>query len=365
MRAYRLDHLSDTVLLRDLAALVAQDRTTTASLLAHVAEVDARRLYLPAGYPSMYAYCVEELHLSEDGAYKRIQAARAARQFPVLFSALAEGRVHMSAVVRLAPHLTPENVDELLTDATHKSKSEVEQLLTQRFPRPDLPTTVQAAAPLPDEQLVPEPVGTQVSEPVGAVTEQLVPGQVQALAPQPTLAPPAPRRFALQVTLEQATHEKLRYAQALLSHAIPSGDVAQVLDRALDALISQLEKRKFGAATKPGRPRRSTTRPRYVPAHVRRAVWERDQGRCTFVGTTGHRCAARRFLQFDHIEPVARGGQATVKNARLRCRAHNQFEAERTFGAGFMSEKREQARRRAAEARARTAAAEERVPSVR
>ena len=88
--------------------------------------------------------------------------------------------------------------------------------------------------------------------------------------------------------------------------------------------------------------------PRYIPAHVKRGVWERDQGQCTFVGDTGQRCESRKFLEYDHVDPVARGGQATVQGLRLRCRGHNQLEAERTFGAGFMSAKREDARRAAA-----------------
>jgi hypothetical protein len=70
-------------------------------------------------------------------------------------------------------------------------------------------------------------------------------------------------------------------------------------------------------------------------------VWERDEGRCTFVGAGGHRCAARRFLEYDHIAPVARGGKTIADNLRLRCRAHNQYEAERTFGAGHMTQKRQ------------------------
>ena len=93
MRAYVLSHLSDSTLLHELASLVGQERTTTATLLAHIAEFDARKLYLPAGYPSMYAYCIEELHLSEYAAFKRIRAARAAREFPLLFTALAEGEL--------------------------------------------------------------------------------------------------------------------------------------------------------------------------------------------------------------------------------------------------------------------------------
>jgi 5-methylcytosine-specific restriction endonuclease McrA len=179
-------------------------------------------------------------------------------------------------------------------------------------------------------------------------------------------APASPERFLLELTIGKNTREKLRYAQALLSHAVPTGDVAQVIDRALDALILLHEKRKFGAITR--RPRRQCTtvrfqlapgqvvRKRHVPAQVRRAVWERDQGQCTFVGATGHRCEARRFLEFDHIDPVARGGKATVDGMRLRCRTHNQYEAERAFGADFMSRKRQEARLAAAESRARAAA---------
>ena len=139
MRDYTLAHLSDSILLRDLAALVAHDRQTTATLLAHLAEVDARRLYVPAGYSSMHAYCVEELHLSEDAAFRRIQAARAARQFPLLFVALAEGRLHLTAVTLLAPCLTPENAGELIEAATHRRKSEIEAFLAGRFSPQEIP----------------------------------------------------------------------------------------------------------------------------------------------------------------------------------------------------------------------------------
>ena len=135
MRAYSLSHVSDHDLLRGLASLVAQDRTTTATLLAHIAEVDARKLYLPAAYPSMYAYCVHELQLSEDSAYKRIAAARVARRFPVVFEAVADGRLHLAAVGLLSPYLNPENSADLLEAAAHKTKSEIEELLAQRFPR--------------------------------------------------------------------------------------------------------------------------------------------------------------------------------------------------------------------------------------
>src|SRR5689334_7699228 len=115
MHDYTLTHLADDVLLRGLAALVVQDRTTTANLLAHIAEVDFRRLYAPAGYSSMHAYCVERLGLSDDATWKRLQVARKARQLPVLYLALKEGRVHLTGLNLLAPYLTAENVDELVS----------------------------------------------------------------------------------------------------------------------------------------------------------------------------------------------------------------------------------------------------------
>jgi len=120
VKRYSLVHLSDDALLHGLATLVARDRGTTAELLAHIAEVDARKLYRPAAYPSMFAYCVGELHLSEDAAAKRIQVARAARRFPEIFAAVADGRLHLTGLNLLAAHLTEETAVELLAAIEHK-----------------------------------------------------------------------------------------------------------------------------------------------------------------------------------------------------------------------------------------------------
>jgi hypothetical protein len=354
MRAYSLSHLSDPELLRGLTAAVAQDRTATASLLAHIAEVDARRLYLPAGYPSMYAYCIQELRISEDAASKRIQAARVARKVPAIFEAVAGGRLHLSAVVLLAPYLTRENADGLLAEAAHQTKAEIEELLARHFPRSEalgLMVALPASSAQPEEPLAPGRVAAP--GPDDPVTLQHAPGHAGTRA---KLAPVAPERYLLELTIGRSTQEKLRHAQDLLGHELPSGDLAQVLDRALEALIEKLEKRKFSATTRPRRTVRPSRNPRYIPAHVKRAVWERDGGQCTFVSQTGRRCQERKRLEFDHVEEVARGGRASVNGIRLRCRAHNQYGAECTFGAGFMRDKCEAARR-AAEARRQQGAA--------
>jgi 5-methylcytosine-specific restriction endonuclease McrA len=349
MTSYSLTHLADHTLLRELAEAVSQDRTTTARMLAHIAEVDERRLYLPAGYGSMFMYCLHKLHMSEDVAYKRIRAARAARQFPAIYPALADGRLHLAAVVLLTPHLTADTADGLLVAAEHRTKAEIELLLAQRYPQPDVPTLLQAIAPAATiAEVAVQPVEARTAQlapgPVVLSPQADSPGQLAPLAlPLPQRAKPAPLspgRYALQVTVDQETYEQLRHAQALLGHSVPSGDVAEVLKRALNSLVHELERRKFARCVRP-RQSGGIAKGRHIPAAVRRAVEERDGGQCTFVSETGKRCESRTRLEYDHVEAFARGGPATVSGVRLLCRAHNQHAAECTFGTAFMRGKRE------------------------
>ncbi len=355
-----LTHLADHVVLQQLKSLATRERTTMAELLAHLAEADERRLHLPSAYPSMHLYCVHELGLSSDEAFKRIRVARAAREFPEILSAIADARLHLSAVVQLAPHLTSQNASDLLAAAAHKSKVEIAFLLAERFPVLGAAagaTGTETGGATPDSsnsqqnQLVPEPVGpcSADSSPVVACSEP----------PRPNPAPAA--HIDLTLRIGRTAHEKLRYAQSLLGHAVPSQELAAVIERGMDALIEKLERRIFAAAGRT-RPRRGAAKGRHVPAELRREVWHRDGGRCTFTSDRGQRCPSCTRLEFDHLTPVARGGETTLPNLRLRCRAHNQYEAERTYGAGFMARKRQEAKELTA--RGRVAARGEAMRSV-
>jgi hypothetical protein len=153
-----------------------------------------------------------------------------------------------------------------------------------------------------------------------------------AKTPPARVTPLAPDRYRLQVTLAGTTHEKFRRAQSLLRHAVPSGDAAEILDRALSLLIGQLERQRFAKASRPRASTPSASRSRHIPAAVRRHVWRRDGGRCAFVGAEW-RCRETSFLEFHHVEPFAVGGHATADNIELRCRAHNTHEARVYFGA--------------------------------
>jgi hypothetical protein len=306
----------------------------------------------------MLAYCVGELGLSEDAAKKRIQVARIARDCPAVFEVLASGRVHLTGLGILAPHLEPSTAEELLGAATGMSKSDIEQLLAERFPRLPIPASVQPVV-FPEPQLCAEGAPAHPSSPevVGNPMSEGAPGN-----PRARVAPLSAEAFAVQFTRNREADERFRYLQDLLGHQVSRADIAEVYDRAVKELIKKMEHVRFGAC---GRPRAASAGasgdPRHISAQVKREVWKRDRGQCTFVSESGHRCEARGDVEFDHVTEVARGGGSTVDNVRLRCRGHNQHTAERTFGAGFMKQKREEA----AAARGAAKAAKERARGER
>jgi 5-methylcytosine-specific restriction endonuclease McrA len=264
-----------------------------------------------------------------------------------VFEALESGRVHLTGLRLLAPHITPETVEELLAAATHKTKEAIERLLAERSPRLGVPAMV---TPRCEEGAPGHLRNTDSQEVTGA-------GAPPSRSSD-RVTPLSAESYAVQFTRSREADERFRYAQDLLGHQVKGSDIAEVYDRAVKALIEKLERVRFGACSRP-RKRGRLTRPgsRHIANDVRRAVWKRDGGQCTYTSESGRRCEARRDLQFDHEQEFARGGEATVDNLRLRCPGHNQHTAEQTYGAGFMKQKREEA----AAARAAAKAAKERA----
>jgi 5-methylcytosine-specific restriction endonuclease McrA len=358
MNRYSLTHLSHGVLLQTLHEKVVLGRRGNAEVLALIAEVDKRKLYRPAPCSSMYAYCIERLGFSEDEAYNRIHAARAARRYPVIFEMIADGRLRLIGARLLRKYLTPATAAELLEAATHKTRKQIEQLLADRFPRPDVPAQIVALpAPVAHNEARPELVLEQVGQdrksvdvvPAPALAEHsAVAPPCQNQAPPLRVEPLGTKRYGLHATIDERTNDLLQEAQDLVDGP-PAGRVPQILYEALLDYVAKLRKRKFAATDKPrvGKP---SSNPRYIPARVKRAVEKRDGGQCAFIGDSGRRCDATRDIEFDHVMPVAKGGESTVANVRLLCRTHNQLEAERVFGHAFMNGKRpaaEEARRAA------------------
>jgi hypothetical protein len=326
--------LSDGDLLAEVARAATNERHATAHLLAVLMEFDARRLYLGEGFSSLFTYCTQALHLSEHAAYNRIEAARVARRFPVILELIHESAITLTTVRLLGPHLAIANHRELLESARHKNKREVELLVASLHPQPDVPAVIRKlptrlGAPLATTTSVMSPPVLDDTDP-DTVCPSVVAAPREARPAE--LKPIAPERYKIQFTASRKTYEKLRRAQDLLRHTVPDGDPAVIVDRALTMLIAELERAKSAGTHRPRPDRASDCNTRHIPAHVKRAVWRRDAGRCAFVGTMG-RCSETSFLEYHHVVPFAAGGKATTSNISLRCRAHNAYEAQVYFGA--------------------------------
>jgi hypothetical protein len=273
---------------------------------------------------------------------------------------LADGSVNLSTLRLLAPHLCPDNFETLVCRARHRSKRDVEVLVAELAPRPDVAASVRK---LPERRPIPPiprqpPVSATETTGSGSVAREAcispsAPGAASRpshvtvsrvepiavteaaaalLTDRPVVAPLSPGRYRLQFTMSATTHEKLRQAQDLLRREVPDGNPDSIIDRALTLLLEDVARRKLAATSNPRSSGRTGSGSRHIPAQVKRAVWLRDDGRCAFVGSRGRRCSERAFLEFHHREPYAIGGEPTVGNIALRCRAHNLHEDELLFG---------------------------------
>lgn len=422
---HELKSVSDDELLRRLVQLLNTSRRTESDLVAHIGEVDARRLYAREASASMFAYCTERLHLSEAEAYLRIAAARASREHPVLLEMLADGRLHLTAIAKLAPHLTSGNREALLKRSTHKSKREIEELIAELAPRPDVPALMRklpephagVTPPTPALELGPNgeaplgPLGldrrTAALElrPDGVATTgaQRPPGGPAGVDVEPrsvegralrsaAVEPLAPGRYKVQFTASAELHEKLERLRGLMRSSVPGGDLAAIIEQAVTEKLERLEARRFARekASRKALPARHTStsgrassptaregssaagqgppaagqaspaagqdpravgqaspapggtsrRTRHIPAAVRRAVYERDGGRCAYVDGLGRRCSARQGLEYHHRHPFGHGGDHSAKGVSLLCRVHNLQLAEVDYGREAMARHR-------------------------
>jgi len=318
--------------------------------------------------------------MSESMTGKRIWAARTARRFPVIFQMVARGELHLNAIVRLAKHLTEDNHRAVLGSARHKSSREIDLLVAELAPRPDVPSRIRAlprsAGAVVGSQ--PQPAGVCTSPRSGQAAASCLPASSEmadcsAAALDVTMETPtasdladrspsasdvpeapgpsgrivalAPRRYKIEITVDQETHDKLRMLQDLLGHQLPGADPAVIVSRAVDRLLADTLKKKAAATDRGQRRdrsggRRNERRTRAIPAAIRREVWQRDGGRCTFVDHQGRRCRGMCSVEYHHVKPYGKGGRHEASNIALRCRAHNQYEADLDFGWDFMRRKR-------------------------
>jgi hypothetical protein len=444
---YDLSHLSDSALLAGTRRLVGTSNQLFADLLAHLAEVEARRIHRTRACASLYTYCIYELRFSEDAAFRRVSAARLVKSFPALFDAVAAGELHLTGLLMLGPHLTQANQAEVLARAKHRTKRELAQLVRELAPLPNVPARIEPLGP-PERGLVPprNPTWEQFTRALNPVRE-LAPGErprdwiderallptvgevsdeaalpdaaneAEALVGRSSQAGPAParvkimeaavethpalarndltlrgpvrgpQRYSVQFTATEDYVKLVERAKALLSHASMGASLEELHLRAMQALVSELEKRKYAitkrAANSDAEPLSGSGsgsgsdsafhsdsvsdsvsdsgsvsnavsdadsdesprgRGRYVPARVRREVFRRDEGRCTYVDVRGQQCRETSLLELHHLHAYALGGTHSPENLTLRCRAHNALAAEQDFGCAGVARQRDSSR---------------------
>jgi hypothetical protein len=444
---YDLSHLSDSAVLAGTRRLVGTSNQLFADLLAHLAEVEARGIHRIRACASLYTYCIYELRFSEDAAFRRVSAARLVKTFPALFDSVASGELHLTGLLMLGPHLTHANLAEVLARAKHRSKRELGQLIREIDPLPNVPARIEPLGPAEPSPAAPRnPTWEQFMRSLNPVRE-LAPGERprdwidknallpcasrvtdDATPPAPdgaaenepepaparnelTLCGPAPitgpQRYCVQFTATEEYVRLVERAKALLSQATVGASLEELHLRAMQSLVTELEKRKYAVTTKRlaksdaaksaklvrlgadahadsesssgsdsdsdarsdsesssgsdsdsdarsdseseslgdgdghndanANPRQ---RGRYVPARIRREVFERDEARCSYVDERGERCRETTLLELHHLQSFALGGAHCSENLALRCRAHNVLAAEQDFGRTYMEQQR-------------------------
>ncbi|MEK7234369.1 MAG: hypothetical protein AAB268_11175 [Elusimicrobiota bacterium] len=334
--AQRCRRMKDVDLIAELKFLVDREKRNLAGLLIHLAQYDLRRLCRDEGYPSLFAYCVKSLGYDENTAYRMITAGKVIMHYPAACSLVACGDLTLTAILVLSPVLTDENQERLLKAAKGKSRRDLETLVAGIAPHPGRPDFIEPY------QIAPE-AGMKSTGAAPAVLESTGAREWQAVIPISL------NRVRIGFDAAVAVLQLLDRAKQVLSHKYPDGKIEDILRDALEFLLERKDpQRKF--ALKSGEPRRISETPdemqpleprflrtwkagRYIPASVKRAVWQRDDGRCVFRFEEGNICGSKEGLEFDHVRPFAKGGRSeSPRNVRLLCRMHNRMAAEIVFG---------------------------------
>jgi hypothetical protein len=368
--------------------LTARSNVALADLLAHLGEVERRGIHRSRACASLYTYCIYELRMSEDAAYRRAKAARLVREYPELHDAIAKGEIHLTGVLMIGPHLGGERHAELLRRARFRSKRELLRLVAEIDPKPEVAARVEPLGPTPaggatwakfvDALSGPArdlPAGSRPADWIGESADSAEEdGSAESAASEDGAdAPPhaRPLHYMVQFTASQEFVDLLEEAKNLLGHETSRATLPEIQVRALRALVQQLRTRKrAGTKVRPlesaevsvGAPDTAPARAadvasdaaparvfadtadaaparrgsRHIPASVRRAVFERDGERCVYRDDRGERCRETLGLEIHHRHAHALGGPATLDNVELRCRSHNALAAEEDFGREHM-----------------------------
>ena len=346
-----LSKIKDNQLLDNFSHVVKQERESIALVVAHLAEIDKRKLYAREGYSSLFSYCVKKFHYSEQAIYRRIQAARLSQHFPEILALLDSGAIHFTALTLISPYVKQENKEILFQGVQRKSKQEIETFLASHFPM---------------TKNIPDKI-TRLSHPKNSVLAlEKVPSEILSLFDQKqedaqkiTIASDSSplnaelnqgsqsgmkRRIKIEFSADEQLAEKIKRVKEVMRHTYPHGRLEDIFNELLEFYLEKkAPERRIARIEKAARTKKEKTgdkeraprvriQTRYIPQAIRREVWKRDGNQCCYRAPDGKKCAERGALEIDHIRPFALGGDSTTQNLQLLCRTHNHYRAQQTFG---------------------------------
>ena len=294
-----LKRISDQDLLYNTKLLVQKEQALGMEIIAHLEEIDRRKLYADLKHPSLWEYCVNELGYSRSQAYRRIDAMRMARSVPEVKTALTTGQLNITTVnlasefFRGAEICDIKSKRKLLTEICGKSKKQVEAHLLKKK----------------------EELGLDLFSPRKEVIKEVSAQEVR-----------------LHLTLKKSTVDKMNRLKGLLAHQNANLSTEELLNDVLDEAIAKTEKKKFAKVeTTEGKTIKQTQHknPRYIPATIKRQIYDRAATRC-------QNCQSLFALEIDHLQALGKGGGSDVNNLRLLCRSCNARSAIKDYGLDFM-----------------------------
>jgi hypothetical protein len=326
-----LKGLSDTALMDSLRGVIGDERKAIVLSIECLLEITSRDLPARLGYPSLFAFLTGHCRLSESCASKRGSALGVVKRYPEVLAFLRDGKLHLSNLALVARHLTEETKDKMLQAACELSHRELEARIASLclIPGPCREVVKRIALVRPSHEI--QAIQTIESAPAT--------GQNQGGAgPRSLFAPPVRSNIEIgirvSVTLEGSAKEALDEIQ----RQFPGKSITQIVSEALLVHRDQTcQAKRLAPREKNARQvKKPLTASRRIPVSIKREVFARDGGRCSYVAPDGRRCDCTTRLEFDHRVPVAFGGRAIESNLRLVCRSHNLLYAKDAMGKPFI-----------------------------
>jgi hypothetical protein len=300
-----LKSVSDMELRRDTKNLVKKEVLIGIEVLQHLREIDSRKSFALWGHSNLYAYCTEELKYSRGSAHRRIASMKLLREVPELEPKIESGELNVSTLSQahsffnqeerqLGKTYSVEEKKEILSQIEGKSSDQTERLLKSKSP------------------------------------EQKKPEKKRVLNAKET---------EIRFTAGQNLMEKFERLKNLMGHKSDAQTYAGLFEELADLALKKLDPMEKPTVVPPSETKSSTGETRYIPEKLKRAIWQRDKGRCSYVDPeSGKRCESKHALQYEHIVPFGRGGKSTFGNLKLLCVSHNQLAAIQAYGPEKMKE---------------------------